>query len=200
MKRVDYIDCVKGIAIFFMVLCHTGMHNSFTQWIYAFHMPLFFIVSGMLYKNTVAVKVLVMKKVKQLLIPYLLFALILCFGENSYFDWIGIFYASRNSLWDVNTFTPLWFLPCFFVSTVIFAAINKFKVRVRFLVVIFLGALGYLLSELEIGKWRYPLNMDVAFVGVLLMYIGSVFNKYITNCRSVCFGVGGNVGFCVGIL
>lgn len=51
-SRIEYVDLSKGIAIFLMVLCHTGVHNHFTQWVYAFHMPLFFIVSGMLFKNT----------------------------------------------------------------------------------------------------------------------------------------------------
>ena len=50
-QRLDSIDLAKGIAIFLMILCHSGMNNGITQWIYAFHMPLFFVVSGYLYNG-----------------------------------------------------------------------------------------------------------------------------------------------------
>ena len=47
MERVKFIDIAKGIGIMLMVLCHTGFTNvPSIQIIYAFHMPLFFIISG----------------------------------------------------------------------------------------------------------------------------------------------------------
>ena len=49
MERLGYIDIVKFIGIFLMVLCHAGMHNGATSVIYAFHMPLFFFISGYMF-------------------------------------------------------------------------------------------------------------------------------------------------------
>lgn len=50
-NRIYWIDCIKTILIYLMVLGHiTTTNPDFKQWIYTFHMPCFFIVSGFLYK------------------------------------------------------------------------------------------------------------------------------------------------------
>lgn len=46
-KRIHWIDVSRGIAMVLVVLGHIGMKNSFTQWIYSFHMPLFFMITGL---------------------------------------------------------------------------------------------------------------------------------------------------------
>lgn len=53
MKRIAYIDSIKGFAILLVVMGHTfhdfkGINMAFIDFIYAFHMPLFFIISGYL--------------------------------------------------------------------------------------------------------------------------------------------------------
>ena len=48
-KRIDFIDYSKGLGIFFVVFGHVYCGNNIvTNWIYSFHMPLFFILSGFL--------------------------------------------------------------------------------------------------------------------------------------------------------
>ena len=47
-KRLNYLDYAKGIGILLVVLGHI-YNNSVKLWIYSFHMPLFFIISGYLY-------------------------------------------------------------------------------------------------------------------------------------------------------
>lgn len=52
VNRIYYVDVAKGIAIFCMVLGHTyseGNGESILKWIYSFHMPLFFLTTGILY-------------------------------------------------------------------------------------------------------------------------------------------------------
>lgn len=51
-KRVEWIDLAKGLGMLLVILghcvCFGGiMHNA----IFAFHMPLFFILSGIVYKT-----------------------------------------------------------------------------------------------------------------------------------------------------
>ena len=50
--RIDWIDLTKGIAIFLMVCGHTSIPLSISNWIWSFHMPLFFIISGILFNAT----------------------------------------------------------------------------------------------------------------------------------------------------
>ena len=45
-ERITYVDIAKGIAISLMVLGHSGIPVGLRTWIYSFHMPFFFFVSG----------------------------------------------------------------------------------------------------------------------------------------------------------
>jgi len=49
-KRIAYIDAAKTICIFFMVVGHWTSNDVLIRYIYSFHMPALFIISGYLYK------------------------------------------------------------------------------------------------------------------------------------------------------
>lgn len=44
--RLIWLDIAKATVIILMVLGHTSIPNSLSNFIWAFHMPLFFIASG----------------------------------------------------------------------------------------------------------------------------------------------------------
>ena len=87
MKHLEYIDGLKGFAIFLVVFAHviawsygdldtfqTNIRASWLFWIvYSFHMPLFFVVSGYLayrsFEHTTPWK-MIKKRTIQLLLPY----------------------------------------------------------------------------------------------------------------------------------
>lgn len=46
-ERVNFLDIAKGILIILVVIGHSNY--SYTQYIYWFHMPAFFIISGVLH-------------------------------------------------------------------------------------------------------------------------------------------------------
>lgn len=52
-KRIAYIDIAKGIGILFVMLGHClySEESPIRLFIYSFHMPLFFVLSGMTYKT-----------------------------------------------------------------------------------------------------------------------------------------------------
>ena len=45
-ERIIWIDYAKAIAMFFVIFGHVDSGNYLTNWIYSFHMPLFFLLSG----------------------------------------------------------------------------------------------------------------------------------------------------------
>ena len=49
-KRMDYIDIAKGIGIILVILGHRNISTDIKQFIYTFYMPLFFMLSGYLFK------------------------------------------------------------------------------------------------------------------------------------------------------
>lgn len=188
-ERIQFVDLAKFVGIFLMVLCHSGMQNLLTVIIYAFHMPLFFFLSGYLFdrnKNHDGLTIrFIKKRVYAILVPYTFFSLILCFGKSGMIDWAYILYASRDSLAFADSFTPLWFLPCFFLSSVIFFVVSKLTMSNGFLYYMLISLItivGFVLSSFRVYlPYGYPFNFDVAFIGVLLMALGNEVKKIPLN-------------------
>lgn len=84
--RKRYVDYLKGIAIILVVLGHINSYNGFVKaWIYSFHMPLFFVATGITTKSRTQISGNVLsnyfcKKVKTILVPYFLWGLIYAGG------------------------------------------------------------------------------------------------------------------------
>ena len=111
-KRILWLDIAKGIGIILMVLGHTGLPSMINNWIFSFHMPLFFIISGILFNPSRYVSSIkfIQKRVLTLLLPYLIFSsIVLFFSNEKVTDWI-------LSGW--NTGIALWFLPVLFLSEI----------------------------------------------------------------------------------
>ena len=66
-------DILKGIGIILVVMGHVTHDMPLKNWIYAFHMPLFFLLSGIFFKPTFENW---KKSSKRLLIPYIFFAIV----------------------------------------------------------------------------------------------------------------------------
>lgn len=93
MKRIQWIDFCRSLAIFAVVAGHItmGLRNSTTistgygfdliqSYIYSFHIPLFFFISGFLYKrfsDWVFFKKNILKKLTALGIPYIVFSIVM---------------------------------------------------------------------------------------------------------------------------
>lgn len=122
-QRIDYIDRMKGMAIFLVVMGHVyGMvfnqsEDVTYKWISSFHMPLFMFLSGLVACSGVVapywgVKKLG-KKLKGLLLPLVVFGM--CFSMTFSKDFltglIGFFESpNKNGYWYLMT------LAVFYVS------------------------------------------------------------------------------------
>ncbi|WP_367118171.1 acyltransferase family protein [uncultured Clostridium sp.] len=67
--RLNFIDILKGIAIVLVVLGHIlyNQNNLIRIWLYSFHIPLFFIISGYLLnfkKDKISFKETILKNLK----------------------------------------------------------------------------------------------------------------------------------------
>lgn len=168
-KRLDYIDDAKALAIFLMIVGHLGYCKVADLLIYGFHIPLFFIVSGMFLNADRSLRENVARGFKQLIIPYLCFEIInLSIGWTSPYlhpeqfhgisgfgiikaALLGILlgqdYVTRISFLPLG---PLWFLVALFWDRTIFAALSKlFKNKYLLLAISFVVGLGlyFLLSK-----------------------------------------------------
>lgn len=74
--RYNWIDWSKSIAIFLVIWGHMPMQPETYTFIYSFHMPLFFLISGYLYNSKETIKQELYKNFKTLMLPYLIYQLI----------------------------------------------------------------------------------------------------------------------------
>lgn len=70
-KRIEFVDIAKGIGIMIVCLGHSGAEDFFMPWIGGFIVPLFFILSGYMYKDKgIPVSKDLWNKGRKLLKPY----------------------------------------------------------------------------------------------------------------------------------
>lgn len=80
MKRDNFWDYTRGVGMLLVVLGHTNFVG--TSWIYLFHIPLFFIVSGALFSVSFPLYTKISNKFKRLYLPNLKYGLIFLLLHN----------------------------------------------------------------------------------------------------------------------
>ncbi len=185
-ERNCLIDVMRGIGIILVLLGHRSLPNIMVKMIYAFHMPLFFFISGYLYRKCEFGK-FVSNKIKKIIIPYIIFWLISAIigffayksGIIDNFDFDKLVeqfvYYTPNGFWN----GPLWFLPCLFVVEILFCFINQYLNKYSSLISFFvIPFLGYLCSRYNI---YLIFKIDIAFTGLFFYSLGN----YISNKRKL---------------
>ena len=51
VNRIEYIDIFRSFGIILMIMGHIGYGDTFDFFIHAFHMPMFFFISGYFYQS-----------------------------------------------------------------------------------------------------------------------------------------------------
>ena len=122
-NRESWIDTLRGIGILFVILGHC--EPPFDKIIYSFHMPLFFLISGYLFKSKKNIKDYLKKIFLKYIIPYFLLCiinllLVTIIDRDFKINYvIGILYSRGTTSWLPNC-SPLWFLTCITVALFIF--------------------------------------------------------------------------------
>jgi len=156
MKRDIALDIAKGIAMLLVIIGHCdNLYFSPTHhFIYSFHMPLFFLASGYLYKVR-DIKETLKKDFKHLAIPYVMTCIAIIAIALVYYlatkDGEPLSRLSLAALWgsgghhsckylaDVPGIGPLWFLPALLICKNVYNVLPE-KRRLLYSLVIFLVA------------------------------------------------------------
>ena len=182
------VDIAKGIGILLVVWGHNKCPLG--KEIFAFHMPLFFLISGFFLKDE-ALKVFLYKKFRTLIVPCLFFwsvffiigtPLLFYRDKNLFFSRLSdntLFYFSTvdSSLWFL---VALWWSLVFAFIIIHFIKPSKWWCRILFVIGLFL--FGYCLSYTG-NSFFYITQGLIAFPFVLIgryfyMYKNSI-NLYI---------------------
>lgn len=123
-KRILFIDYARTFALFLVVFAHLySVFSPVRVYIYAFHMPLFFLMSGYLHRNANTL-LLTKKMIKKILIPFIFFLLVgyIYFVLTSADLRIDVIYESIMGvlLGDlISANSVLWFLLAIFFVRII---------------------------------------------------------------------------------
>lgn len=177
-KRIQWIDNLKGFSILLVLLGHSFISEDLYRFIYTFHMPLFFAISGYLFKNDSLenTKEYVNKKAKSLLVPYAVFA-VLSFpiglilpnymnGSVSIVDGLSkLFYLKGSVGWNI----PLWFLSSLFFTETLFFILKKYKIE-NLVIMVLSIIFGYVIYKLNIVL---PFGIHISIWALLFYAIGN---------------------------
>ena len=194
--RIKWIDVCKGLGIIIVILGHYiqtlylnygGIYTEIFYWIYSFHMPMFFFLSGLVYKKYTT-KAFFTKKAKGLLIPVLFFSALytlykfVIIGDKS--DLLDILMCKSDSFIHLYWFvwTLLWVQVLFFILESITK--NRF--------IVFILSIAVLIFCMT-GNYRENLlNLPLCIGNTLFLlpfYIAGVLTKGINFCKLIRFFV-----------
>lgn len=129
-KRIVWIDQLRGFAFLLVIIGHSLSKSPLKNWIYSFHMPLFFIITGLTLNIDKLLKTgffaYLKKNFSELIVPYfwLYFFLIplewlrvefICQKAFNPLDYVLGFLAGNNNVGKLVSI-PLYFLPLLFLS------------------------------------------------------------------------------------
>lgn len=195
--RLHWIDALKGFGIILVVLAHHSLPIALDTYIFSFHMPLFFFISGFLFdfrKYAESGIGFVKGRVRSLIVPYFAFAGLTClfyflldtgfqpgvtnieFFENTALSGIYSILYALGPMVSYNP--PLWFLTCLFVTELLFYGLAKNSYRKPRKLILWLtafGVIGYLYPVYI--PFRLPWNADVALSAVVFYGAGNLFRK-----------------------
>ena len=145
------VSIAKAIGIILMVIGHAGCPRCFHDFIYMFHMPLFFFGAGYCFKNKYLTtpKTYVWRRIKGLYFPFVVIGLFFLFLHNifvkfdmiegGYYDWLEIFNRSKSIVFSMHKEEELiggfWFIPqLFWASLISYALLKFFDKRMAFII------------------------------------------------------------------
>jgi acyltransferase len=199
--RLPWIDALKGFGIILVVFAHYILPVALDTYIFSFHMPLFFFISGFLLnfvKYAESATDFIKGRFRSLIVPYFSFALLTClfyflldeayspgFTSIKFFE-ADIPYMIYSILYALSPMIayngPLWFLTCLFVTELLFYWLAKRYYWQSGKLVIWLtvaGIIGYLYSVYV--PFRLFWNADIALTAVVFYGAGNLFRKLIDS-------------------
>lgn len=228
-KRDVSIDICKGIGIILMVLGHSGMPKGGHDFIYMFHMPLFFFVSGYCFseKYLDTPIAFVKKKIKGLWLPYVKYSLLFLLLHNLFcylhiysplygyqrhgVDMLSISQA-KDSVWSVVTsmygtdqlLGGFWFLRELLLGSVIafvaMKAIRKLQQHCQLVAISNMGG-GIFLLLASVVMNKYVLVFPCFNMGSLSVLAAAIFLAgHVYKEHKYCMNLGWTIAFAIIIL
>lgn len=191
-RRIVEIDIAKAIGILLVFIGHRKFGTSVGNYIYLFHMPLFFILSGVFVREELLNFSEILFKDIQLLATYIVYSIIFVFYSlvpHFSLKTLAAGILQTVTFWGIDI---LWFLASLLLSKMILRFLFRIKkISLQCGIVIFLYVSGFFLSKLLVSL-KYELITQMLFryiswacirplVILVFLYIGFVLKGYILD-------------------
>lgn len=190
--RINWIDYAKGIGVFAVVIGHMAMSPTLLLWIFSFHMPLFFIISGILmyeknkYSNfSKPIWLVIKKRASSLLYPYFVFSIFSIVATVIY-----KFFQSEVDIFHgiISTFAfdgirALWFLPALFLAEIFFIALKKMMKKDIYIILTY--AVVVIITSLFCYYYDYTSDW---FVQKYILRLVNILNRALIGSVFICIG------------
>lgn len=127
--RIEYFDIAKGFLIILVVWFHA--RGPFCNYISQFFMPMFFLISGLLYSQRSGVKEYVIRKVHSLYLPFVIWNLVFLVIMATYKNYKFQFFLKKTilillTLDKMGVFLgATWFLGALFLIAVLYKILES---------------------------------------------------------------------------
>lgn len=192
MRRYQYLDVARGLGLLLVIISHSC---GLSRFLINYYIPLFFVVSGYIYKEGRSYRENITHKAKRLLIPYFGYSAVLLavyalmgrtFAETKA-SAFGILY-SRYCLYDttvvpnnVYLFTvangAMWYLTAFFATSLVYhVVIDRCLADKKFLIgtLVVLTVITMALADIPV---LLPWSIDLVCVGTIFMIAGTLLGR-----------------------
>jgi len=173
---VCFIDLAKGICIILVVMYHHDVFDNLPG-IFELRMPLYFVLSGLFFKNYGSYFVFLEKKINRLFVPFVFFFAVGVAFALAFEDRVDIVEMCLSPFFVPRMYnSPIWFLICLLWVNLIFCMINLTIKRLpeQIIAVGVVGILGYFMSVNEI---YLPLFLGSSFSAMPYFFMGYLLGK-----------------------
>lgn len=200
-NRIKYVDILRAIAIILVIAGHipyVDFNTDFHKWVYSFHIPLFFFISGISLSFTnyskTSFKQLLKKRFNRIYSPYLIWGILLSIPTFSLLTIPKIIYGTHKSIASVTN-SSLWFLPVLFISLLVVDSIMLLLTKKKKLSKLPLILLLFLLLSLIIPSQptiqsllsghNLPFGIDIIPMTIVFLFLGYLYqtHKKVSNIR-----------------
>ena len=177
-KRISWIDTARGLGLLAVFIGHLNAFYA-TAWVYTFHMPLFFFLSGLLYSGCKKYTFIqfAWRRFKSLVIPYFTLGTVIALFYCCVYAWhhepADTYFEMLRSFFIQEHYWTIWFLAALYLTQLIYYGIDwcfhrwKYAVSVTSVIVCLFGLVRY-----RLGWGSLPWNLDVAFVAQFFFHFG----------------------------
>ena len=188
-RREAAYDILKGIGIVWVILGHMPgiIPPQFRYWIFSFHMPAFFFVSGHLCKvnKNTPIKTYTIKKIRSLLLPYAIYSGIFLLIETC----LKIYNEEEIKSEIINILVGYqgvqWYLISLMWTSLEYIFIIHFvsKKKIQRVIILLLFMMSYFINKMGVRNF---FQIFSSFIGLGYYYIGTEIKTINTN-RIKCF-------------